>query len=448
LLAAYGDTSGEIAVSLAQLFEVARDASRAVDHLVIAAESALRIFAHHETVVLARRGLALVDQLAGDGRAEREMRLLTTLGVSLGAIHGMAAGEVGESHRRAYAIWKRLGARPSLFAVASSLWTYHVVAAQLDVAMALGEEVMQMADATGAPAMRVAAGYTQGITLHHLGRHREALRQFDMGRDAYSLALRPQFIDLPIDPGVACIAESARVLWVLGFPDRGLERAREALALAQQLGHPESLGFANLFGAFLHHLLNEPDEALQYADAALTKRDVATTSNWGSSLHGWALGATGRIDDGIGELRESLAAAQAAGALVARPQFDWMLGDLLLRAERYDEADAAANDGLATSARTDDHYWDSELLRLKGEVVLARGGDAREAESFFSAAIADAASREAKSLELRAATSLARLCVTHGDRRRARGILGAVVVWFDEKLQTSDLVTARALMQS
>src|SRR5215831_11755602 len=109
LLAAYGDASGDIAVGLAQLFEAARDTSRAVDHLVVAAESALRIFAHHETVVLARRGLALLGHLPDDERAEREMRLLTTLGVSLGAIHGMAAAEVGEIHRRAYDIWKRLG---------------------------------------------------------------------------------------------------------------------------------------------------------------------------------------------------------------------------------------------------------------------------------------------------------------------------------------------------
>jgi DNA-binding SARP family transcriptional activator/predicted ATPase len=450
LLAAYGDASSEIAVGLAQLFEAARDASRAVDHLVIAAESALRIFAHHEAVVLARRGLSLLSHFSADERAEREMRLLTTLGVALGAIHGMAAAEVGEIHHRAYAIWKRLGARPSLFAVAGSLWTYHAVAANLDVAMSLGEELMQMADVTGAPPMRVVAGYTQGITLHHLGRHREALRQFDMGRDAYSLELRPHFVDLPIDAGVACVAESARVLWVLGYPDRGIERAREGVALARQLGHPESLGFANLFGAFVHHLLDEPAEALEYADAVLTisrERDVATTFVWGLALHGRALGLLGRVDDGVAELRESLSAQKAAGALVARPQFDWMLGDLLLRAERYDEADAAADDGLATSASTDDKYWDSELLRLKGDLVLARGGNASDAESFFISAIADAASREAKSLELRAATSLAKLSVLQGDRDRARRVLGPLVTWFDAGLATSDLGAARALMR-
>ena len=449
LLEAYGDASAEIAVGLAQLFEAARDTARAVEHLVIAAESALGIFAHHEAVVLARRGLALAAQLPEDERAEREMRLLTTLGIALGAIHGMAAAEPGAVHSRAYAIWKRLGARPSLFATAASLWTYHAVAAQLDVAMALGEEFMEMSTATGDPAMRVVAGYTLGIALHHYGRHREAIRHFDAGRAAYSLDVRPRFVSLSIDPGICCIAESARVLWVLGYPEQARERAREGVALAQRIGHPESLGFANLFGAFVHHLLNQPSQTLEYADAVLTisrDRDVATTFAWGSSLHGWALGALGRLDDGIAELQDSLAGQQAAGAYVARPQFDWMLGDLLLRAARYDEADAAADDGLATAARTDDKYWDSELLRLKGEIVLARNGSAADAESYFVAAIADAASREAKSLELRGATSLARLYLAEGDCSRASRVLAPILGWFTEGLTTCDLVTARALI--
>ncbi len=448
LIDAYGQASAEIAVGLAQLFEAARDTSRAVEHLVIAAESAARIFAYHEAVVLARRGLALLDQLPDDERAEREMRLLTTLGVGLGAIHGMAAGEVGSVNRRAYAIWKRLGARPSLAAAAGSLWAYHSVGGQLDVAIALGEEFLQMATATGDPAMAVIAGYAVGIPLHHYGRHREALHHFESGRAAYSLDVRQRFVDFPIDPGICCIAESARVLWVLGYPDQAIERGREGVAVAREIGHPESLGFANLFGAFVHHLLNEPAAALDYADAVLTisrERDVATTFAWGASVHGWALGAVGRIDEGIAELRESLAGQQAAGAQVARPQFDWMLGDLLMRAGRYDEADAAANEGLETAARTEDRYWDSELLRLKGEIVLARNGSPTAAESFFAAAIADAAARDAKSLELRAATSLARLCLAHGDRDRACRVLGPILGWFTEGLDTYDVATARAL---
>ena len=449
LLAAYGAASGDIAVGLAQLFEVARDTSRAVEHLAIAAESASRIFAHHEAVVLARRGLALVAHLSDAERPEREMRLLTTLGVALGTIHGMAADEVGAIHRRAYDIWKQLGAHPSRFTVVGSLWTYHTVAAQLDVALAIGEECMEMANATGDPAMRVVAPYSLGIALHHCGRHRDALLHFDAGRDAYSLDLRPRFVDLPIDPGVCCIAESARVLWVMGYPDRALARAREVVALARRIGHPESLGFANLFGAFIHQLLNEPVESLAYSDAVFTisrERPVATTLAWGSSVHGWALGAVGRMDEGIAELRESLAGQLAAGAYVARPQFDWMLGDLLLRAGRYDEADAAADDGLSTAARTNDRYWDSELLRLKGEVVLARGGSASQAESLFHAAVADAVVREAKSLELRAATSLARLYLSQGDRDGAGRVLEPLLAWFTEGLDTFDLVTARALL--
>jgi predicted ATPase len=450
LLTEYGDASETIAMDLAQLFEAARDVTRTVQHLAIAAEAAVRLFANQEAATLARRGLELIATLPEtDARFEREITLATTLGVALGAMQGMAAPDVGKAHARAYELWKRLGSRPSLFWIVGAMWTHSVVAGRLNESIALGDELLQMAAATGDRAMTVAANNCLGITLHHLGEHERAAEHFARGLSAYTADVRTYFIGLPIDPSVSFVSESGRVLWVLGFPEQAMQRVARARAMGEDLGHPESVAFAGLFHAFLAHFFDEPQKALDHAAAVLAisaERDIATTLAWGMCVHGWALGAIGRRDDGIEEMKASLAAQRAAGAEVARPQFDWMLGNICLRAGRFAEARAAVTDGLETAARTSDHYWDCELHRLNGELVLATGGAPADAEQHFRTALADANARAAKSLELRAAMSLARLWNAQGRQQDARAILRPIYSWFTEGFQTADLIAARALL--
>jgi len=450
LLDAYGPASSEIAVDLAQLFESARDTNRAVEYLAIAADASLRFLANQEAALLARHGLKLVaHQPESDARFEREMNLLTTLGVALGAMQGLASPEVGKVHARAYDLWKRLGARPRLFSIAFAQWTYRIISGQLDVSLRIGDELLQMAEATGDRAMAVAANNCLGSTLHHMGEHRRAAARFDRGLEAYSTDLRTSFVGMPIDPAVLFISESSRALWVLGFPDQAVRRLHRATELAAASGHPESIAFAALFGAYLYHFLQDLHKTLEYSDTVLAvskDRDIATTLAWGLTLHGWALGTIGRVDEGITELRDSLAGQRAAGSEIARPQFAWMLGDVCLRAGKYEEAAAAITDGLDTAARTGDHYWDAELFRLKGAIAVQSRGALVDAERHFLAALDEAKARDAKSFELRAATSLARLWRAQGRHRDAEQLLRPIYEWFTEGLDTADLIAARRLL--
>jgi predicted ATPase len=361
----------------------------------------------------------------------------------------MGAPEVGEIHARAYALWKRAGARPSLFWIVGAMWTNSVVAGRLDEGIALGNELLQLAESTGDRAMMVAANNCLGIALHHLGEHERAAEQFARGLAAYTPDVRMSFIGLPLDPGVSFVAESGRVLWVLGFPEQAMERVARARAMGEAIEHPESIAFAGLFQAFLSHFFDEPQKTHEHAEAVLAvsvERDIATSLAWGMFLHGWALGALGRVDEGIAEMNASLAGQRAAGAEVARPQYDWMLGDIYLRAGRPVDARSAVADGLETAARTGDHYWDCELHRLRGEIVIAEGGSASEAEQHFLTALADAKARAAKSFELRAAMSLARLWIAQGRQQDARAILRPIYSWFSEGFHTADLLAARALL--
>jgi predicted ATPase len=452
LLDRHRDRSQEIAAELALLFEAARDTRRAVEHLVVAAQSAARVFASQEALALARRALRLLEQLPDSPeRAGQELLLQTTLGASLGAIEGLASPDVGKAHARSYDLWKQLGAQPELFAVLGGLWGYYIVAAKLDVALAIAKELLEMAESVGARPMLVAAHNAMALTLHHLGEHHAALRHFERGLAAYGLDLAAAFVTFPVEPGVSLAAEHARTLWVVGYPDRALREVDAALTLADAVPHPEARGFAPLFAAFLHQFCGDVDGTLRHSETVLAlsrERDIATTLAWGMVHHGWALVMQGGVDAGLSEIRGSLAAQLAAGSLIARPQFLAMLAHACLHAGRLDEALTAAAEGLECSAATADHYWDSELERLRGEAMYRAGGDAAEVDACFRRAIEDARARGAKSLELRAATSAARVWQARGERALARQTLKGIYDWFTEGFGTADLTTARWVLDS
>jgi predicted ATPase len=165
-------------------------------------------------------------------------------------------------------------------------------------------------------------------------------------------------------------------------------------------------------------------------------------------LHGWAVAMRGDSAAGIAEIRGSLEAQLAAGALIARPQFCAILADACLHAGDINGALEAIAEGLECSARTADRYWDSELHRLRGEALVLGDASDAEVDACFERAIADTRAREAKSLELRAATNAARVWQARGDGARGRRVLQPVHDWFTEGFATRDLLAARALLAS
>jgi predicted ATPase len=446
----YGAHNTEVASNLALLFEVARDMRRAVEYLLVAAQNSFRVFANQEAIALARRGLALLEHLPDTPeRLRQEMLLQFSLALPLGATQGIGHPDVGAAFARAYELWKQFGTQRELFAVPAGLWGFYIVAAQMDTATILAKELLRFAERDAERATLVIARYAMGITLHHSGDHSLALEHFEKGVAAYSLELSPAFSTMIVEPGVYTMAESARVLWVLGYPDRALRRVTEAIALSGKVPHPEARGFASLFGAFLHQLLGNASESLKYSEAVVAvakERDIATTLGWGMVLHGWALAHLGQIDEGIQEILESLAAQKAAGSMIARTQFLAILADALIAGSRFEEARTAVNDGLEVAESTADHYWDSELLRYKGELILLTMNDVPEAESYLRQAIEHAREHGAKSLELRATISLARLWKNEGRKSDARHMIGHIYGWFTEGFDTADLIEAKALI--
>ena len=258
------------------------------------------------------------------------------------------------------------------------------------------------------------------------------------------------------DPGVLGLSFLAWSLWYLGYPDQALQRSQEVQNLARELGHPLSLVFALRFSTAVYRLRREGQIAQARAEAVIAlsgEQGFPFFRAGGTFLRGWALAEQGQVEEGIAEMQAGLSIWREIGIT--------QLGQLsLLLAEAYGKA-GRVQDGLdiltqatAEMGESNEHWWQGEMLRVRGELLLALGSNTqkvlqangREAEACFQKAIEAARSQGAKSLELRAALSLSRLWQQEDKHEDAQQLLSDIYTWFSEGLDTADLQAAKALL--
>jgi predicted ATPase len=289
-----------------------------------------------------------------------------------------------------------------------------------------------------------------GQTLFTLGELAEARQHLETAISLYDRDFPPAFGYLT-DGGVVALSYSSWTLWYLGYPDLGLKRARESVALARALSHPFSLAFAEYFLGFLYQRRDEPAPAEGTGDELLThslEHGLTDWLAWATILRGWAIARLGRSAEGIERIKEGLAASGLAGAALNLPYFLTLLAEALSQANRVDEALNALKDALLTAERNEDRHYESGIYRLRGELLLRRDGpNSAEARQSLNCAVAIARKQGARSLELRATTSLVRLLVKQGRRDEAHAMLAKIYNWFTEGFDTADLREARALLQ-
>jgi predicted ATPase len=275
--------------------------------------------------------------------------------------------------------------------------------------------------------------FTQGIACDDVQQHRSSV--FLHGEDA----------------GVICRSRGAWALWCLGYPDQGLARSHEAVTLAQQGAHPLSLCIALSEAARFHQFRREVHATQEHVEAALrlaTEQGFPLYLAYGSILRGWAFAYQGHAQEGLAQLHQGVIASRATGAETFRPYFLALLADVHGARGQPAAGLAALAEALAHADHTGERWYEPELYRLKGALLVQQSSNHHtEAETCFAHAIAIAQNQSAKSWELRAATSLARLWQQQGKRDEARQLLGDVYSWFTEGFKTSDLQEAQALLE-
>jgi predicted ATPase len=174
-------------------------------------------------------------------------------------------------------------------------------------------------------------------------------------------------------------------------------------------------------------------------------------------MRGWALAEQGQGKEGISQIRQGLIDYQATGAELFRPHHLALLAEAYQKNGQVEEGLATLAEALAFVDRTGERFYEAELYRIKGELTLAQSSvtDPRllvpdpqgEAEACFLKAIEIAQKQQAKSLELRAATSLARLWQQQSKQKEAHQLLSTIYGWFTEGFDTKDLQEAKALLE-
>jgi predicted ATPase len=455
LLGHYGEKSAGLAAKLAMLFEAAREPERAADHYLVAAENAGRIFAHHEAVALARRGLALLETLPeSPERARRELALQMTLGMQLQVAQGYAAPDAERAYARARVLRKQMEEAAPLYPVLWGLWMYYVVRAKRDESWDLARQLFALAQKTRDPAHHLQARLAGTVTSLSLGDpdvSREHMEQgvalYDPGEHSAHAYLYGQ------DPGVACRSIGAVALWLLGYPDQAVERSREGIALAGESGHPNTVALAHQYAAILGQYRRQGPVAQRSAEATLAIATDHAFSFWracGLIMRGWALAEQGVRGSGIAQVREGLDGYLVTGGGIYRTYFLALLAEALGREGAIDEGLGVLAEALALVHDTGEAFHEAELHRLQGELLRRRepaGMAFYEAEACFRRALTIARRQEARSLELRAAMSLTRLYQKQDRQAEALPILAECYDWFTEGLGTPDLQEARALLQ-
>ena len=225
----------------------------------------------------------------------------------------------------------------------------------------------------------------------------------------------------------------------------------KVLALAQQIAHPFSLSFALSMAARFYQFRREGRATQECAEAAISLTTEQGFPYWrafSSILRGWALvQQQGQAKEGIEQMYQGLRAHRATGAEAGRPYFLALLAEAHGTLGKPEEGLTVLAEALVHVEHSGERYYEAEIHRLKGELLRQQSSDHQaEAETCFYHAMDIARSQQAKSFELRAATSLARLWQQQGKRQEAHALLAPVYGWFTEGFDTADLIEAKALL--
>ena len=434
-----------------------------------AGERALQRSANAEAISHLTKGLELLIALPEiHERAQQEIILQTTLGQALIATKGYAASQVEQAYTRAQELCKQVGETPQLFSVLSGLMVFYLRRARYQTARELGEQLLDLAQHQQDPALLLEAYWALGETLIWLGEFAQARTHLEQGITLYAPQGERFYAFLyGQDPGVLCQGYAAAALWYLGYPDQARKRSHEALTLARELTHSFSLAHALSNVTWVHLFRRDAQATQEGAEAMIRFSTEQGFPYWlatGTIFRGWALTEQGQVEEGITQIRRGLDAWKAMGAALCWPYFLALLTEAYGKVGCTREGLTLLAEALDVVEKTEERFYEADLYRLKGELLLAQSGvrspvsavskspilnpkSQAEAEVCFLEAIEIAQCQRAKSLELRAVMSLARLWQQQDKQAEAYRMLLEIYNWFTEGFDTKDLQDAKALLE-
>jgi tetratricopeptide (TPR) repeat protein len=453
LVAAHETDLDPVSGRIAAHYESAGLPEQAIPHYSRAAVVAQGVYAHDEAKALAARGLSLLEELPASARRDGwELALQLVLAPSYRVRLGWAAPELGRVLDRALALCDRVGTPAQRAEILYGLQSRYIVEGRLEKSALITDEMVRVFRETqGSEPPRSAFAMLAGVRLQ-MGRFQEACDDTEaLVREADPSQLQRLQESQGLNYEVLARAWQSHALWCLGRPDAALVGASHALRLARQLGQPFSQAIAATYLALLQQLRADPPTFRAQAVEALglaTESKATYYRAWAAILVAYAETLEAPEATAVARLRGAIDAFKETGARLRLPYYLALLADAHLRAHDAIAGFEAAEEGLSRGRETNERWWDAELHRLRAELLLAAGADAGEAEAALRRALEIARGQQAKSLELRAAVTLARLWAGSGGTAEARDLLEPVYASFAEGLATPDLTVARVLLSS
>jgi class 3 adenylate cyclase/tetratricopeptide (TPR) repeat protein len=427
----------------------AGDSGRAAAQWFKAGQHAAAHSAHVEAIAHLERGLALLPSLPEN--AERdwlEIELQLALGMSSIRVKSMISPAVRDAYGRASELAEKHGDQRRLFQAVYGVWQHNVGSGRILGARPLAERLLTVTGHDDAdPGLRLQAHHAVWTTFFVGGEPAGCHEHCKIGSRQYDPERYQSHRDLygGHDAGVCAWMFAGHTEWLLGHVDTALASLSRAVDLAEGISHPPSLVFVLSYAALLHVHRGEPELALARlaaAEAVAAQQRLAVFLN-PQVLRGATLLMRGEIREGIESLRTGLPPGRTGGV---RPLGFALLAEAMAREGDHAQALVAINEALQGVAATGEGAWNPELHRSHGLVLLAQNKLA-ESEAAFRQAVQLARTQQAKSWELRATTSLARLLGEQGRREEARELLASIYGCFTEGFDTPDLTTAKALLR-
>jgi predicted ATPase/DNA-binding SARP family transcriptional activator len=418
-----------------------------------AAAVAQRVYANDDVISLLARSLKLLELLPpGSKRDKQELGLQLALAPLYRVTKGWATPELEHVLNRALALCDTVGDDAQRAQTLYGLQSVYVVQARLERVQMVSDELYTLYQHVLGAAPPPFAGMMLAAAWLHLGRIADANVRFAEIIAAHD---PDQLLRLQESQGSNYAAHAravqAHALWCLGYPQQALSRAFDAVKLVQDLDQPFNQALVSAYLALLQQLCAPEAVARQYAEQAyaLTSRYQANYyRTWASILVSYALAVAQPDEEHLVRLRGSISEFKAAGSHLRLPYYLALLAQVYAQAGRIDEGLVCIDEALAEARVTNERWWNAELHRLRGELLLRRDVDPADGEAALLRAIEIARSQQAKSLELRATLSLARLWITQQRADEARQRLADVYAWFTEGFDTPDLRAAQQLLAS
>jgi predicted ATPase len=317
-----------------------------------------------------------------------------------------------------------------------------------DDALRMADEFLSRSRAMSDPVLLMVAHRAMGSTLLTVGDFQSSANHFEETiRLSTSQEKQPLYNLYMVEPRAASLLLLSWDLWFMGYPDQSLSRVSEALAFAQELGHPYTIAFAHYMTSVVHLLRGDAARALESAEKSFEVSQEQRFSLYeilSRISRGRAVGDLGRLGEARAEIALGIDDARRNGLGFMLPMMDSWLADMHAKTGENESALSIVEVELANIGDVTGRSWEAELHRQRAQILLALDPlKVSEAESHLKKSIEVARGQSAKSLELRAATSLAELWRTQGRFDEARTLLEPICSWFGEGAETTDLRLAR-----